>query len=113
MKERYYECDCGSVAIECGGSIIKVPNGYGDGYFKVIEFENDDEFYKYREEYKKTHFIDKVSFQFLCVCEFENARLLAYDCLKKSDNLDINTLCILNGTYAIYNNRGEVYFIKW
>lgn len=111
MKERMYECDCGSVAIECGGSIIKIPNGYGDGYFKVIEFENEMEFNMFK--YSKNYLVDKVSFQFLCVCDFENARLLAYDCLKKTDNLDINTLCILNGTYAIYNNRGEVYFIKW
>lgn len=28
------------------------------------------------------------------------------------DNL-MHYKTILNGTYAIYNNRGEVYFVKW
>lgn len=113
MKKKTYRCDAGSVAVLCGESIIHFNNGYGDGNFKIYEFESEIDF----EEYKKEHFekydIELKDYKFITGCEFKNARVLDYDCLHLENITEENILFELNGRYGIYYNYGKIYFVKY
>jgi len=102
MENKYYSCDTGSVSVLCGNSLIKFCNNIGDGCYRVYHFESNKEY----EEYQKKFGI-KTSY--VAWCEFQNAKVLEYDCNRNSD-----VLWVLNGTYLIEckRNSGEMYFVK-
>lgn len=101
MEYKYYSCDTGSVSVLCGDSLIKFSNNIGDGCYKLYHFGNKE----YGEYLKK--FGIKTSY--VAWCEFQNAKVLEYDCNRNSD-----VLWVLNGTYLIEckQNSGEMYFVK-
>jgi hypothetical protein len=65
MKTYEYTADCGSLAIRCDKSTIQLPNGIGDGYFKVTIRTNEERGPRGR---------------FVASMKLENAELLDYDC---------------------------------
>ena len=63
MEMYWYSCDGGSLAVYCGGSVIRIANYYGDGTFKVYRVEDFKEFEKYKAEHFELYGIeDKESF---------------------------------------------------
>ena len=109
MLKKIYFCDCASLSVECGGSIIDFHNGLGDGSYKVYVFESEKEFQKWVGDN-----LFKKHYHFITSCYFKNAGVLNYDCLKNKDIIqDENVLFTLNGTYAILNNDGDMYLVKW
>lgn len=115
MEKKYYTCDAGSVAVECGGSYILYNNGYGDGVFKVYLFDNQEEFDNYIEDHSNKYNIPDSDYRFSSCAIFNNANVLDDDCLKNlsPEQLKQHTLFTLNGRYGIYYNSGKVYFVKW
>ena len=115
MEKAYYSCDGGSLAVFCGGSIIRFNNGYGDGDFKVYKFENENEFFEYRKEHIEKYGIKDSEYHFITCCNFKNAKVLDYDCYHNVDDKKAsdNIIMVLNGEYSIYRNYGKVYLIKW
>ena len=110
MERNYYNCDGGTIAVECGGSIIRYNNGWGDGTYEVCKFESEEEFRTYKEEQKK-YSIGKYDYEFISSAYFKDARVLEYDCLETISSE--NVLFILNGVYGIYYYCGKVFFVKW
>lgn len=111
MKMKYYSSDRGCIAIGCGGSIIRISNEYGDGFFlKCYHFSNVRKFAEYVKEHDKLYGIKEKDYHFISCCDFANAHVLHYDCLKEI-KLE-NILFTLNGEYSIYVNYGKVYFVK-
>jgi hypothetical protein len=115
MEKTYYSCDGGSLAVYCGGSIIRFSNGYGDGDFKVYKFGNENEFLEYKKEHFEKYGIKDREYYFITCCNFKNAKVLDYDCYHNVDDKKAsdNTIMVLNGEYSIYRNYGKVYFVKW
>lgn len=115
MEKKYYTCDAGSIAVECGGSYILYSNGYGDGGFKVYLFDSDIEFNAYIEEHVNKYNVSEKDYKFNSCAIFNNANVLDDDSLKNlsSEQLKQHTLFTLNGRYGIYHNCGKVYFVKW
>lgn len=115
MEKNYYCCDGGSLAVYCGGSIIRFSNGYGDGDFKVYKFESEQEYKNYVKEHFEKYNINPKEYNFKGCCFFKNAKVLNYDCYRNVDEkkANDNTIMGLNGEYAIYNNYGKIYFVKW
>ena len=113
MIKNNYSCDCGCIAIKCGESIINFHNGYGDGYFKVYVMENDEEFWNYKEEHFEKYGMQLNQYRYITSCLFNKAQVLEYDCLQVDKITEENVLFELNGDYAIYNNNGKIYFVKW
>lgn len=111
MKKGYYSCDAGSLTVECGGSIIYYPNGYGDGDFKVYLFDDKSEWNSYVKEHELKYGITKNKYKFETIANFNNARVLNYDCLKKVD--EENVIFTLNGHYSIYSFNGHIVFVKY
>ena len=113
MEKKYYDCDAGSVLVECGGSFIHFDNGYGDGNFKVYLFDSKEEFDQYIEDHLK-YGIEEKQYRYNTQALFKNAKVLDYDCLFRCNNdvLIEHTLFTLNGRYYIYYNDGKVYFVK-
>lgn len=110
MLKKLYCCDCASLSVECGGSIIDFHNGLGDGTYEVIKFESEKEY----QEFLDNNNVNRKFVRFITSCYFKNARVLDYDCLRNKDNIkDENVLFTLNGTYAILNNEGNMYLVKW
>lgn len=117
MKKGYYSCDGGTIAVYCGGSIIRYSNGYGDGDFKAYLFESDQEFLEYKQEHLEKYGIEENDYRFISTAYFKDAKVLDYDCYKpkyfEDDNYKESVIFELNGYYIIYKNYGKVYFIKY
>jgi hypothetical protein len=114
MEKYYYICDCASLAVYCGGSIIRIRNNYGDGRFKVYVFDNNKEFDEYKNDHKKYGIKDR-DYDFVACHYFKQAKILNYDCYENLDDTSASkhTLAELNGTYAVIVNYGKIYFVKW
>ncbi len=107
MKKEYVSAEVGSVAVQIGDNTILIPNGLGDGSYKVYEMTNEE-----FNEYCKDHEKYELKYNWLTRCKFSDAMVMYYDCYEDKDNVKENSVFILNGTYDIYNNYGKVYFIK-
>ena len=112
MEWNFYSADGGTIAILCGGSIVRFNNCYGDGSFKTYLFNDGDEFNNYKEEHKQYSNMEEKDYHFQGLHYFDNAKVLNYDCLKPNQIKDDDVLFILKGNYTIYSNNGKVYFIK-
>lgn len=111
MKKYFYSCDTGSIAVSCGGSIIKFNNGYGDGCFKVYEGSEKD-FEEYKKEHYQYPFMEDKNYRFVTSSYFFKAYVLNYDCLEPNNITTENCLFELNGKYDIYYLDGKIYFVK-
>lgn len=103
MIKEYYYCDAGSLAIRCGGSIIRFSNGIGDGSYKVYVLSKQE-----WENYQAEHEQYGLKYNYLTLCDFKDAEVLSYDC---PNNLT-TTITVLNGEYLIYNCYGKMYLVK-
>lgn len=113
MEKRLYSCDGGSLAVSCGGSIIRFSNGYGDGAFKVYHFDSYKEFDAYVDEHMELYGIEASEYTFDMVCDFKDAKVLDYDCIPNDKSIiEKHTIMSLNGRYFVYHNYGKVYFVK-
>ena len=115
MEKSWYSSDGGSVAVYCGGSIVRFANGFGDGDFKVYKFENEIEFFEYKRKHFEKYGIQDSEYCFIICCYFKNAKVLNYDFYHDVDDKKAsdNTIMVLDGEYSIYKNYGKVYFVKW
>ena len=103
MRIISYYCDGGNVAINCGGSIIRISNNYGDCRSRIYIMESEREFKEYT--------FDNHEPVFYGLWHLENAILLDYDYPDK--DTPCKTGVILNGDYYIYiGDSGKVFFVK-
>ena len=107
--ETSYSCDCGCLAVWCGGSIILFNNGYGDGCHKFYVGSRAD-FESFTEA-------KGIKPKFLTACIFKDALVLNYDCPVVYEDGSVadpyKTSVVLNGRYGIYCHEGSVFFEKW
>lgn len=108
MKILYYTCDAGSLAIECGESIILIGNNWGDGEYSLFLFD------EYSEWASHPH---KKDFQFVNAHRFKDAKVLNYDCFDigqtKCGFVEKKILTTLNGRWAFYTYHGAIFAVKW
>lgn len=95
---KYYSCDGGCITIGNETARVHIPNGYGDGTFRV-------------QVMRKTTKVPEGYNWEACV-EGDKLFVYDYDCLKDwSDKKRI--LYTLNGQYGVYINRGDIILQKW
>ncbi len=99
------------MALNCGGSIIRIPNRYGDCSSCIYLMDSEQEFKEYEESHKK-YFNKEVGdyISYFSFFHLENAHLLDYDFPTEFDMCD--TGIVLDGDYHIYVWSGKVYFVK-
>lgn len=100
-----YECDGGTIMIGTRDSRVCLPNGYGDGCFKVFIIKTD-------EQRKK--FIKQNGWDWLGTVNGECFYVYDYDCLRDDDLTDpAHILYTLHGTYGVYCSNGDITLEKW
>ena len=103
MKIGFYMCDAGCFTIAIGNNFIGLPNGVGDGDFKVYLYDNYTEYYSKNPYANHTRIISG---------KFENAVTLDYDCYTKIENEHI--VFELNGRFDFFHdNSGNIHIVKW
>ena len=102
-----YTFSYGSIAILCGGSVIRFNNGFGKGTFYSLYyvFNGNDAFNKFLT-------VKNLKISYVTTCDFQNAIILENDCFIESKLNEYKTETILNGKYDIYNCNGKIFFIK-
>ena len=101
-----YNCDGGSILIGTTRNRVNLPNGYGDGCFRVSIVQTDEQkkkFYQKRDEWKWVGTVRGNRFY-----------VYSYDCLHGAelDNED-NILYVLSGEYGVYHNQGDIILERW
>lgn len=104
MKKENYCCDCGTLMVHCNGNYIQYDNGIGDGSFNVYVFDDEIEFKSFL---KQT--LNETLTNFISCAYFDKVQIMSYDVPYLSHPI----LELKNGRYGIYNNDGDVYFVKW
>lgn len=101
-----YECDGGTIMIGTKDSRVCLPNGYGDGSFKVSIVKTDEQKKKFYKEYKKWKWVGAVN--------GDSFNVYSYDCLHGDDLTDkSNILYTLHGRYGVYHYNGNIVLEKW
>lgn len=121
MIKKRYDCDMGSVLVNCDGNLIRFSNGYGDGDYDVYCLENSEDFKKLEKDCL-----------FLGMQYFKKAYVCNYDCLKLEDiervnedgclirgnieegNYSIEQIYLfeLSGEYGLFCQNGDMFFVK-
>ena len=116
MLKEIYTADAGTIQIQCGDSNIGIDNNYGDGQFKAYRFDSGKEFENYKIEHYSFKNMNDTDYKFSGIHHFTDAHVLNYDCFEPGKDryfiFEKKTLFTLNGTFAIYDNQGKVYFVK-
>ena len=101
-----YECDGGSIMIGTAKSRVCLPNGYGDGCFKVSIVKTDEQKKKFCQQHNKWKWIGAVNGNRFYV--------YSYDCLRGAElDNEENILYVLSGRYGVYCNNGDIVLEKW
>lgn len=117
MQQKYYSADRGCCTILINmNNVIDILNDYGDGYFKIYLFDNEDEFTEYKQEHLQYSFMQECDYHIAGRYIFNNALVLEDDCIHQHisniDKLKEYALFTLNGNYYIYVNNGKIYIVK-
>lgn len=100
MKTRYYTCDGGCIMLGNAAARISIPNGIGDGRYRVI-VTDDSNVIKNEEDRACTRarWCGKIS--------GDAINIYSYDCLLDGELSD-NILFTIRGVYNVYTIRGMV-----
>ena len=98
MKKYKYTCDRGGILVGNMVYRVLIPNGPGDGTWNVIVMEQEERIGEYDDDHFK--YVGCLEGEFVLYKE---------DCLHKPDEFtdSENMLCILNGTYQVFTERGD------
>ena len=98
MKQYWYACDGGSIAIGNGLCVVCLPNDIGDGCHDFYVYDMDEELP-----------ISESKLLFLGSCEGET-EVYGYDC-----DFGGSRRCTLKGRYGIFckKNSGTIFFKQW
>lgn len=103
MKEYYYGCDGGAIAIGTRSATVNICNGIGDGRHKVKVYDLNEGF-------------DDTGYKFIGSVEGCRINIYDYDCLLPQEKRDKkHILCTLKGRYSIYTvvGSGEIVLQCW
>ena len=100
-----YDCDGGTIMIGTKDSRVCLPNGYGDGCFKVSIVETDEQRKKFNKQNR---------WNWLGAVNGECFHVYDYDCLRGEELIDpAHILYTLHGRYGVYNSNGDIVLEKW
>ena len=116
MQQKYYSADRGCVTIVTqGGDAIDVLNEYGDGFFKIYLFD-EDEFIEYKKQHYQYKFMQECDYHIAGRYTFNDAFVLDDDCIHQHINnyekLKDFALFTLSGDYIVYVNNGKIYIVN-
>ncbi len=99
MKQEYtFICDAGALMIGHPDFVVRIPNEFGDGSWRLVVLSSDEQFDAYDEGYTFRGTIDG-----------HDMKVFSYDCLNlKRDGIrPEDVLCTLDGSYFIYARLGD------
>ena len=92
-RERYYGCDGGCLLIGNASCQIHIPNGIGDGQYRITVLDTEEPAPSYTE------------WEWLGVIEGDAIHVYEYDCMDPEDIVrGKGTLLTLRGRYSIYRS---------
>lgn len=115
MKKFNYLADTGSLLVGIPSTscdhdfeFIQIINDYGDGCFDCFVMD-----YSEFLEHQISYYNPESDYKLVLSIFFDNAVVFDYDCLDQYLSPCGEPLIKLSGTYQVYVNSGNVYFVKF
>lgn len=101
-----YACDGGCIMLGNNSFRAKLPNGEGDGQFKIYICETNEEFEATKDDLK----INQFDLDLISVIDGDSINIYGYDCHHTQADIDKSILVTIRGRYRVYAYMGDVIF---